>query len=100
MYDVVFCEKRLGSKHASAVVFCLKPLRAKLTKWPNTLTQFVGNLPTNCMSVFGHFLGLALKMVRQIPLEVRNCLITKYAVLPLTTLLFRKLNFSRRTPYK
>ena len=24
-------------------------------------TQFVGNLPTNCLSVFDHFVGLALK---------------------------------------
>ena len=37
------------------------PLGAKLTKWPNTLTQVVRNLPTNCLSVFGHFVGLALK---------------------------------------
>ena len=37
------------------------PLSAKLTKWPNTLKQFVGNLPTNCLSVFDHFVGLALK---------------------------------------
>ena len=36
-------------------------LRAKLTKWPNTLKQFAGKLPTNCLSVFGHFVGLALK---------------------------------------
>ena len=39
----------------------INPLSAKLTKWPNTLKQFVGNLPTNCLSVFGHFVGLALK---------------------------------------
>ena len=38
----------------------LNPLSTKLTKWPNTLKQFVGNLPTNCLSVFGHFVGLAL----------------------------------------
>ena len=37
------------------------PLRAKITKWSNTLEQFVGNLPTNCLSVFDHFVGLALK---------------------------------------
>ena len=36
-------------------------LSAKLSKWPNTLKQFVGKLPTNCLSVFGHFEGLALK---------------------------------------
>ena len=39
----------------------LNLLGAKLTKWPNTLKQFVGSLPTNCLSVFGHFVGLALK---------------------------------------
>ena len=32
-----------------------------ITKWPNTLKQFVGKLPTNCLSVFDHFLGLAYK---------------------------------------
>ena len=37
------------------------PLRANPTKLPNTLKQFVGNLPTNCLSVFGHFVKLALK---------------------------------------
>ena len=42
----------------------VNPLSAKLTKWPNTLKQFVGNLPTNCLSVFDHFVGLALKGLR------------------------------------
>ena len=37
------------------------PLSAKLIKWPDTLKQFVGNFPTNCLSLFGHFVGLALK---------------------------------------
>ena len=37
------------------------PLRANFTKWSNTLKQFVGNFPTNCLSVFDHFVGLALK---------------------------------------
>ena len=37
------------------------PLGANPTKWSNTLKQFVGNLPTNCLSVFDHFVGLALK---------------------------------------
>ena len=36
-------------------------LSANPTKWSNTLKQFVGNLPTNCLKVFDHFLGLALK---------------------------------------
>ena len=37
------------------------PLIANITKWSNTLKQFVGKLPTNCLSVFDHFEGLALK---------------------------------------
>ena len=39
------------------------PLSANPTKWSNTLTQFVGNLPTNCLSVFDNFVGLALKVL-------------------------------------
>ena len=39
----------------------LNPLSANFTKWPNTLKQFVGKLPANCLSVFGHFVGLAFK---------------------------------------
>ena len=37
------------------------PLSANFTKWSNTLKQFVGNLPTTWVSVFGHFVGLVLK---------------------------------------
>ena len=39
----------------------LNSLYANITKWSNTLKQFVGSLPTNCLSVFDHFMGLALK---------------------------------------
>ena len=41
-------------------------LSANPTKWPNTLKQFVGKLPTNCLSVFGHFVKLALKWLKRI----------------------------------
>ena len=37
------------------VIICVNPLSANPTKWANTLKQFVGNLPTNCLSVFDHF---------------------------------------------
>ena len=37
------------------------PLSANFTKWSSTLKQFLGKLPTNCLSVFEHFMGLALK---------------------------------------
>ena len=39
----------------------MNSLSTKLTKWPNTLKKFFSNLPTNCLSVLGHFVGLALK---------------------------------------
>ena len=42
----------------------LNPLSTNPTKWSNTLKQFVGKLPTNCMSVFDHFVKLALKGLR------------------------------------
>ena len=38
----------------------LNPLSANPTKWSNTLKQFVGKLPANCLSVFDHFVGLTL----------------------------------------
>ena len=36
-------------------------ITGQVVVWPNTLKRFVGNLPTNCLSVFRHFMGLALK---------------------------------------
>ena len=39
------------------------PLSTNPTKWSNTLKQFVGKLPTNCFSVFEHFVKLALKVI-------------------------------------
>ena len=39
----------------------VNPLTANPTKWSNTLKQFVGSLPTNCLSVCDHFVKLALK---------------------------------------
>ena len=39
-------------------------LRTNPTKWSNTLKQFVGKLPTNCLSVFNHFVKLVLKRSR------------------------------------
>ena len=39
----------------------LTPLSVNPTKWSNAPKQFVGNLPKNCLSVFDHFVKLALK---------------------------------------
>ena len=43
----------------------LNPLSAKFKKWSNTLKQFVGKLPTSCVIVFDHFVGLALKELKR-----------------------------------
>ena len=40
-------------------------LSANPIKWLKTLKQFVDNLPTNCLGVFNHFVGLALKGLRK-----------------------------------
>ena len=37
------------------------PSSANPTKWSNTLKQVIVKLPSNCLSVFDHFVGLALK---------------------------------------
>ena len=43
------------------LIKCLiNSLSAKFTKWTNTLKQFVGFCRV-CLSVFDHFVGLALK---------------------------------------
>ena len=46
------------------------PFSANFTKWSNTLKQFVVNLPTNCLSMFDHFLRLALKGLKLVFLEI------------------------------
>ena len=54
----------------SLKLLILNPLGANPTKWSNTLKEFVGKLPTNCLSVFDHFVGLALIGLKdQIPLK-------------------------------
>ena len=48
-------------------------LSANPRKWSNTLKQFVDNLPTNCLSVFNHFAGLALKGITFMK-QLQTCL--------------------------
>ena len=49
----------------------VNPLSADPTKWSNTPKQFVGRLPANCLSVFDHFVALALKGLTFISLVAR-----------------------------
>ena len=46
--------------------FVFNPLSASLTKWPNTLKQFVGKLLTNYLSLFAYFAGFVLKGLNDI----------------------------------
>ena len=51
----------------------LNSLRANPTKWSNTLKKFVGKFMTNCLSVFEHFMGLALNglnIFKKLPLRL------------------------------
>ena len=50
----------------------INPLSGNFARWSNTLKQFVGNLPTNCLSLFDHFTGLALKGLMRTKLETEN----------------------------
>ena len=43
------------------VALWFNPLSANPTKCSSSIKQLIGNLPTNCLSVFDHFVGLALK---------------------------------------
>ena len=70
-YVTVSIGKRVFSKTTHMIFLklfmklgCLNPLSTIFTKWSNTLKQFVSNLPTNCMSVFDHFVGFVLKGLR------------------------------------
>ena len=49
--------------------FLLNPLNANPEKWSNTLKQIVGKLQTICLSVFDHFMNLALKGLKMIFLK-------------------------------
>ena len=57
----VSCRAILTLRHFKTT---FNPLSANLTKWSDTLKQFVAKLPTNCLSMFDHFMGLALKGLR------------------------------------
>ena len=57
-------ENCVSEKFKKTVDVTLNPLSTNPTKWSKILKQIVGNLPTNCLSclsVFDHFVGLALK---------------------------------------
>ena len=55
----------MSSKHKGEKrLMHYNPLSVNPTKSSNTLKKFVGKLPMNCLSVFGHSVKLALKGLR------------------------------------
>ena len=58
----------LSDIHLRPITQEVKPLSANFAKCSNTLKQFVGKLQTNCLSVFDHFVVLAVKGLR-IPIK-------------------------------
>ena len=66
----------------------INPLSANPEKWSNTLKQIVGNLPTICLSVFDHFMNLALKGLKKCKSESR------YLSVKISAVLSTGLNFS------
>ena len=52
--------------------FAINSLSANPTKWLNTLKTIHRLLPTNCSSVFGHFVGLALKGLTLLCMMLKN----------------------------
>ena len=46
------------------IMSVINPLSVNPEKWSDTLKQIVGNSPTICLSVFDHFMNLALKGLR------------------------------------
>ena len=74
----------------------LNPLSAKFIKWSNTLKQFVGKLPINCLSMFDHFVGLALKGLRITLFHKEYAGHILLAVAPLQNKLFRQILAPRK----
>ena len=58
---VYFSEMQQSLRREHIDVRIVIPLSANPTKWSKTLKQFVGKLPTNCLILLDHFVGLVIK---------------------------------------
>ena len=63
-YSIKLNENEESYPYFAHVDLDMNSLSANPTKWSNTLKHFIGKLPTNCLCVFDHFVGLALKGLR------------------------------------
>ena len=76
----------------------LKPLSTNLTKWSNTLKQFVGKLLTNCLSVFDYFVGSVFKRLSLIKAILGKLLQKLYDKLTHVGYLLNQLNKKKTKP--
>ena len=56
----------LKTRAIESIKISYNPLNINPEKWSSTLKQIVGNLPTICLSVFDHFMNLALKGLKSL----------------------------------
>ena len=63
IFSILGCQEAFSCRDLNG---SFNPLSVNHTKWSNILKQFAGILPTNCLSVFDHFVGLALKELHKI----------------------------------
>ena len=79
----------------------VNPLSSRLTKWPNTLKQFVGNFLTNCLCVFGPFVELSLKGISIVFLEYiyLTCICLTYHMGIFSELIFLKMRWKFQNYY-
>ena len=47
----------MSSQNFTQDLMKINPLSANPPKWSDTLKKFVSKFPTNCLSVFDHFVG-------------------------------------------
>ena len=65
LHEIPFSHAQKTNQFKVDLQIIFNPLSANPTKWSNKLKQFVGKLPTNCLSVFDHFVGLVLQGLRK-----------------------------------
>ena len=74
MHELVLTSNDVSPKRR----ICVNSLSANSTKCSNTLKYIVDKLPTNCLSVFDHFVKSALKglssnsIVQQLTVNILN----------------------------
>ena len=65
-------KRRNNNYHSKTAIFTINSLSVNPRKWSITLKQFVGKLPTNCLSVLVHFVGLAFRRLNHLRVVISS----------------------------